>query len=126
MFENYPMQVSLPAADLDRAMDWYSDKLGLKPTEVDDQGRSAWYESGGIRFLVYLTEHAGTNKATAASFTVADFDGAIASLREAGAEFEEVDFGEIKTVDGVLTTPDGSKVAWLKDSEGNILAVANT
>ena len=125
MFDNYPLQVSLPAADLDRAMAWYAEKLGLKPTEVDEAGRSAWYESGGIRFLVYLSEFAGSNKATAASFTIEDFDSAMDSLRDAGVLFEEYDFGEIKTVDGVLETPDGTKVSWFKDSEGNILGLAN-
>jgi hypothetical protein len=40
--------------------------------------------------------------------------------------FEEVDFGEMgKTVDGVITSPDGTmKAAWFKDSEGNILSVS--
>ena len=126
MFDGYPLQVSLPASDLDRAMNWYSEKLGLKPTEVDDQGRSAWYESGGIRFLVYVSEFAGSNKATAASFSIEDFDSAVSRLRDAGVVFDELDLGEIKTVDGVLTTPDGNKVALFKDSEGNILALANT
>ena len=28
------------------------------------------------------------------------------------------------TGDGVLTAPDGRKVAWFKDSEGNILSIA--
>ena len=123
MFNNIALETSLPASDLDRAMKWYADNLGLKPTEVDAMG-GARYESGGARFLLYPSAFAGTNQATAASFAVEDFDAAMAQLRSAGVVFEEFDFEEMKTVDGVLTTPDGNKGAWFKDSEGNILAIA--
>ncbi len=38
---------------------------------------------------------------------------------------EPVDFGEMgATVDGVITTPDGQKAAWFKDSEGNTFALS--
>jgi hypothetical protein len=43
-----------------------------------------------------------------------------------GAVFEDYDFGEdFRTVDGIMTTPAGAKLAWMKDSEGNILGVAS-
>ena len=122
MFDTIQLHATLPASDLDRAVSWYSEKLGLKPTEVDQEG-GAWYDSAGARFLVYVSTFAGTNQATAATFTVEDFDSAMAKLRNAGVVFEDYDFGEIKTVDGVFTTEDGNKAAWFKDSEGNILAI---
>ena len=37
--------------------------------------------------------------------------------------FEEYDFDELKTVDGIATTAEGLKAAWFKDSEGNILGI---
>jgi hypothetical protein len=38
--------------------------------------------------------------------------------------FEEYDMGkDFRTVDGVVTTPDGRRSAWFKDSEGNILGI---
>ena len=123
MFDNIALEASLPASDIDRAIKWYEDSLGLKPTEVDVMG-GARYESGGVRFLLYPSAFAGNNQATAASFAVDDFDAAVAHLRDVGVVFEEFDSGEMKTVDGVLTTPDGNKGAWFKDSEGNILAIA--
>ncbi|MDH3500004.1 MAG: VOC family protein [Acidimicrobiia bacterium] len=122
MFENIAFHATLPAADLARAKQWYAEKLGLTPVE-DNEGAS-WFETGGVRFLLYESSFAGSNQATAASLAAADFDAAIAELREAGVEFEEYDLGEIKTVDGVMTTPDGVRVAWFKDSEGNILSIA--
>jgi catechol 2,3-dioxygenase-like lactoylglutathione lyase family enzyme len=125
MFDKTPLHPVLPASDLERAKRWYSEKLGLSPTNEDEYG-GVEYEIGGGRFLVYQSEFAGTNQATAAGFQVEDFDGVIGALRSKGVVFEHVDFGEMgATVDGVITTPDGKeKAAWFKDSEGNIISVS--
>ena len=42
----------------------------------------------------------------------------IADLRRRGVVFEDYDFGEVKTVDG-LADFGAAKAAWFKDSEGN-------
>ncbi len=119
-----PLRVTLPASDITRAKAWYQEKLDLKPVEESEDG--AWYESGGTRFLLYPSQFAGTNQATAAGFEVDDFDAAASMLRSRGVTFEEYDFGEdFRTVDGVFTTSDGSKACWFKDSEGNILSLTN-
>jgi hypothetical protein len=96
----------------------------LDPVE-EDQYAGAHYETGGSRFLLFLSPYAGTNQATAAGFSVDNFDEIVDRLRANGVAFEEVDLGEMgKTVDGVITSPDGTmKAAWFKDSEGNILSV---
>jgi predicted enzyme related to lactoylglutathione lyase len=75
--------------------------------------------------LLYQSTFAGGNQATAASLSTSDFDAAMVRLRAAGVTFEEYDLGEITTEDGVVTTPDGTRVAWFKDSEGNILSIAS-
>jgi len=124
MFGNVAMYPVLPASDLERAKRWYSEKLGLDPVKEDEYG-GVEYENAGGRFLVYLSEFAGTNKATAAGFLVENVDEAVAGLRSSGVVFEDVDFGEFgSTVDGVIETPDGDKAAWFKDSEGNILSLS--
>ncbi len=124
MIANIPMQTVLPASDLERARRWYSEKLGLEPASTNAFG-DLQYEAGGVEFLVYQTELAGTNQATAAAFRLENFDGVIAFLRSNGVTFEHVDFGEMgATVDGVITTPDGQKAAWFKDSEGNTFALS--
>ena len=126
MFANTPLTAALPASDLERAKTWYSEKLGLEPVEEDGYG-GAHYEAGGTHFIVFLSPFAGTNQATAAGFNVENFDEVIDHLRSKGVTFEDVDFGDLgKTVDGVISTPDGeNKAAWFKDSEGNILSVSN-
>ena len=125
MYGNKALHPVLPASDLDRAKRWYSEKLGLEPAREDEYG-GAEYEIGGAMFLVYQSEFAGTNKATAAGFRVDDFDATVAELRSAGVVFEDVDFGEFgSTVDGVLTmSGSNDKAAWFKDSEGNILSLS--
>ena len=126
MYGNAALHPVLPASDLDRAKRWYAEKLGLEPVREDEYG-GAEYEVGGAMFLVYQSEFAGTNKATAAGFRVDDFDASVAELRSAGVVFEDVDFGEFgSTVDGVITMPGSTdKAAWFKDSEGNILSLTN-
>ena len=126
MLINSPLRPSLPASDLERAKRWYSEKLGLEPKSDDFRG--VQYEVGGHEFMVYPSQFAGTNQATAAGFEVDDFDDVIETLRGRGVTFEDVDLGEMgKTVDGVMEMPDGgAKAAWLKDSEGNILAISGT
>ncbi len=115
---------SLPAADLERARAWYEEKLGLTPNDSTGIG-TLMYMIGDGGFMVYESEFAGTNKATAAGVAVKDFDAALDELRSRGVQFEDIDMGEgMATVDGVLTGPDGDRVAWFKDSEGNILGLA--
>jgi catechol 2,3-dioxygenase-like lactoylglutathione lyase family enzyme len=126
MFANIPIHAVLPASDLDRAKRWYSEKLGLEPVSEYEYG-GVQYETGGVMFLVYPSQFAGTNKATAAGFRVDDFDEAVSVLRSNGVVFEDVDFGEMgSTVDGVITLADGKdKAAWFKDSEGNVLSLSS-
>ena len=123
MFESVALRVTLPASDLARAKSWYADKLGLIPAEESIDEGAVWYETGGLRFLLYQSAFAGTNQATAATFTVDDVASVVAELKGRGVTFEEYDMGEIKTEDGILTLPDGNQGAWFKDSEGNIIAV---
>jgi catechol 2,3-dioxygenase-like lactoylglutathione lyase family enzyme len=125
MFTDKRLRPVLAASNLERARTWYSEKLGLDPVS-EDEFRGLHYESGGSSFLVYESDFAGTNRATAAGFEVEDFDAAVETLRSRGVTFEEVDFGPMgSTVDGVISSPDGSeKAAWFKDSEGNIIAIS--
>lgn len=124
MIANIPIHAVLPASDIERARQWYLDKLGLEPVSSSPFG-DLLYEAGGVEFTLYQSAHAGTNQATAAGFRVKDFDEVVASLRSAGVTFEHVDFGDMgATVDGVITTPDGLKAAWFKDSEGNIFSLS--
>ena len=56
-------------------------------------------------------------------FTVDDIESAVAELKSRGVVFEEYDFPALKTVGSVATTGP-IRAAWFKDSEGNLLGLA--
>ena len=113
---------TLPAGDMDRARKFYQEVVGFEVGDFGSDG-SAQVQVGENWIMVYPSEFAGTNQATAVGLGVEDVPAAVASLRGRGVQFEEYDFGEIKTVDGVVTMPDGSRGAWFKDTEGNIVGL---
>ena len=123
---DFTIKFELAASDVERARAWYSAILGLEPVNPDED-EELLYRAGGTQFGIYESENAGTNKATAMRLVVSDFDAVRADLLDKGVVFEEYDLGEdFRTVDGVLTSPDGEKTSWFKDSEGNILALGSS
>ena len=115
------IEAMIAAADLGRAKAWYADKLGLQPAM--DMDGALTYRSGASAFTIYLTEFAGTAKNTVAVWRVPDIRAEMADLRGRGVVFEDYDFGDWKTVDGVMTDTDGGMSAWFTDSEGNVLGL---
>jgi catechol 2,3-dioxygenase-like lactoylglutathione lyase family enzyme len=115
------VSAGLPASDMARARSFYEGTLGL-PVLQDVEGSVVYACGDGSRLFVYPSAFAGTNKATAAGWEVADIAAAMAELRDAGVTFEDYDMPGLKTVDGVATFG-ATKSAWFTDSEGNILAL---
>jgi predicted enzyme related to lactoylglutathione lyase len=56
---------------------------------------------------------------------VEDLEAEVAELKARGVAFEEYRSGQFQTMDGIATTQ-GGRAAWFKDSEGNILGLAQT
>jgi catechol 2,3-dioxygenase-like lactoylglutathione lyase family enzyme len=105
------------ASDLDRARAWYERKLGLVPEREDEGG--VWFRFAGDTWLyLYGTPSAGTAMNTMASWTVTGIESVMTEMRARGVVFEDYDFGELKTVEG-LADFGTAKAAWFKDSEGN-------
>jgi catechol 2,3-dioxygenase-like lactoylglutathione lyase family enzyme len=115
---------TLAVSDLDRARDFYENTLGLTPAEVTPG--SVMYKSGNSVVLVYPSEHAGTNKATAASWGVGDdFEAIVEGLKSKGVSFERYDDLPDTTREGDVHTMGEFKAAWIKDPDGNILGLVN-
>lgn len=120
-----PIHPSLATKDLARARAWYAEKLRWEPT-IEPPGALVYEIAGGdSAFTLYETPLAGTAKNTVMNWVVPDVHAAVAKLRERGVSFEEYDFGEFKTVDGIMDTPDGFANAWFKDADGNIVGVVS-
>ena len=77
----------------------------------------------GTSLLVY--GRPGANKAdhTQVRFWTNDVESDVRELESRGAVFEDYDFPALKTVGHVATTPGVGKSAWLKDPDGNTLAI---
>jgi hypothetical protein len=72
--------------------------------------------------MVYRSQYAGTNKATALNWKVDDIERVVATLKDKGVAFEHYDFpGATRTGDVHLMGP--MKSAWFKDPDGNIIAL---
>ena len=121
---NARLVANIPAQDIERALRWYQEKLGLRPT-MDLGVAGQLYQSGGVYWLIYQTSAAGTGKHTVASWVVPSIDDAMSDMRSQGVVFEDYDMGEQgpTTENGVARGPDGGASAWFTDSEGNILAL---
>jgi hypothetical protein len=73
---------------------------------------------------VYRSRFAGTNKATALTWTVDDVEDVVRTLKGKGVKFEHYDMPGMKH-DGDVHVAGELKVAWFKDPDGNILSVVN-
>jgi len=118
-----PIRAYLPALDVARARAFYEKKLGLTP-KMEYAGGVIYACGGGTEAYLYPTSNAGTSKASQAFWEVQDVEAEVTELKARGVTFEEYDSPQIKTKNGVATGPDGAKIAWFKDPEGNILAIS--
>ncbi|TMC26568.1 MAG: VOC family protein [Chloroflexi bacterium] len=121
MLKGARAQTALPAQDLDRAKAFYRDKLGLEPFD-EDAGNVRFRVAGGNEFNVFRTMGAPSGTHTQMAFIVEDIVGEVKELKSRGVTFEEYDFPGLKTKDGIAEGGD-ARVAWFKDSEGNLLNI---
>ena len=120
MFNQSRVAAMLPAQDLERAKTFYRDKFGLTPTQMP--GGLLYQMAGGTGFSVYLSGGKSAGTYTQLYIEVSDIDQAVKDLKAKGVTFEEYDTPMLKTVDGIADIG-GSKAAWLKDSEGNLIGL---
>jgi catechol 2,3-dioxygenase-like lactoylglutathione lyase family enzyme len=123
MLNDSEIMAVLPAKDLNRAKDFYRDKLGLESSDVSGDGSLLFRGGKGTSFLVYETENAGTAKNTQMGWETDNLEREMEELRGRGVVFEDYDFPGLKTENGVATN-DWGKSAWFLDSEGNILVLS--
>jgi catechol 2,3-dioxygenase-like lactoylglutathione lyase family enzyme len=114
---------TIAVKDLKAAKKFYGDTLGLKPTPVPEP-EVLNYKSGNSTVLVYKSQFAGSNKATAVTWIVDDVEGTVRDLKAKGIAFEHYDFPGM-TRKGDVHIAGKSKAAWFKDPDGNILAVVS-
>jgi catechol 2,3-dioxygenase-like lactoylglutathione lyase family enzyme len=124
MLADHDVGATLPVRDLDAARSFYEDTLGLTPS-MDQSPEAVLYASGRAMLLVYRSDFAGTNQATAATWAVGDqLDAVMDDLRSKGVTFEHYDLPET-TREGDVHVMGDTRGAWFKDPDGNILSLVN-
>jgi catechol 2,3-dioxygenase-like lactoylglutathione lyase family enzyme len=108
---------------IDVARRFYEETLGLEPAGGEGDMRA--YRSGSSTLMVYESQFAGTNRATAATWLVgSELESLIGSLKAKGVKFEHYDLPDTKR-EGDIHVSGKVRVAWFKDPDGNILSIAN-
>ena len=124
MLTNSMVAPNLPAVDLKRARKFYEEKLGLKVV-MEDPSPGIMLQAGQGT-MMYVYQRAATKADhTVASFKVDNIEAEMKELKGKGVKFEDYDLPKmgIKTVNGIATMGN-MKFSWFKDTEGNILSLA--
>jgi len=124
MLQKSPMYSYIPVKNLQRAREFYEQKLGFTPGREVAGGVHYDFANGTACFM-YPTPNAGTSRASQAFWEVDDVVREVAELKARGVTFEEYDMPGLKTKDSIATGG-GAKTAWFKDTEGNILAIVQS
>jgi predicted enzyme related to lactoylglutathione lyase len=121
MLANAVVQATIPAEDVQRAVKFYTEVLGLKQSEGSDD--FAVFDAGkGTQILMYKKARSKAEH-TAITFTVDDLDATMQGLKAKGVTFNQYDMEEVKTnADGIFDAGE-FRLAWLTDPEGNILGL---
>jgi len=80
------------------------------------------YQAGKNALLVYTSQFAGSNKATAVTWNVDDVEAIARALKGKGVAFEHYDMPGMK-LKGDVHVAANMKAAWFKDPDGNIHAI---
>jgi predicted enzyme related to lactoylglutathione lyase len=124
MLEHFDAIATIAVKDIGIATDFYEQTLGLSRSPTGEQSVQM-FKSGDSRILVYESAYAGTNKATAATWTVGgDIKNVVVGLAARGVRFEHYDLPGT-TLDGDVHITGTIKAAWCKDPDGNILALVS-
>lgn len=124
MLGHHDAIATIAVKDLAVARKFYEEVLGLK-LEESEGDEAQTYRSGKSRVIVYRSQFAGTNKATALNFVVGDDLGStVQALKERGVRFERYDMPGM-TYEEEIHVAGPMRVAWFKDPDGNIISVMN-
>lgn len=110
----------VPITDAARAKAFYADKLGLKFVS-EDQFAVVFDANGNMLRLSKMKEFT-PQRFSILSWEVADIEATVRELAAAGVTFERYTFFQQDEF-GIWTAPDGTKVAWFLDPDGNNLGI---
>jgi catechol 2,3-dioxygenase-like lactoylglutathione lyase family enzyme len=105
----------------EKAREFYKEKLGLKLLSEDRYGSE--FEVNGAHLRISIVEILTPQPFTVLGWDTNDIVATIKDLKEKGILFEKYSFIE-QDDNFIWTAPGGTKVAWFKDPDGNLLSVS--
>jgi len=111
----------LPAGDIDRAVRFYQERLGLTPSRELAPGHYL-FECGGAAFLLFRSQGKASGTHDQMGWFVTDVAAEVARLKALGVSFAVFDYPG-NTWHGEIADNGIRRSAWFYDSEGNLLNV---
>lgn len=121
MLDSAKMMGFVPTTDYEKARAFYEGKLGFEFVSLDKF--ALVMKVGGHMVRIVQMLKFTPQQGTILGWEVKDTAAAARWLQERGVATEKYPFVQDREL-GIWTTPDGSKVAWFKDLDGNILSVS--
>ena len=113
---------AVAVSDMERAKEFYEGKLGLTGGRETGDGGHTYPCGGGTEIHVFPSAGAGKSESTIAGFTVPDIEATVDELAANGVGFEQ--YGEpLNTNQKGIADLGEAKGAWMKDPDGNVLAL---
>ena len=122
MIANNRISAVLVATDLEKAQDFYENKVGLELSPETIPNHLVFECGNGTTLLIYGRPAPNLADHTQVRFWTTDIEGDVADLADRGVVFDDYDTPNFKTVNHMATTPVG-KSAWFKDPDGNTIAI---
>ena len=119
MFKANEAFASFSVNDIQRASEFYTQKLGL---DVSESAEGLDVRLGDERVFLYPKPNHTPASFTVLNFIVDDIEKAVDELNNLGVRFEKYE-GEVKTDEKGIHRNGGPSIAWFKDPAGNILSV---
>lgn len=121
MHTNKNLHAFVPTLNPQEAKSFYKDVLGLKL--VSENNYAIEFDANGTLLRITVVEKLKPHPFTILGWKVDDIEVEIKELNDKNVFCEHYDFMEQDNL-GIWTAPDGIKVAWFKDPDGNILSLA--
>lgn len=122
MLENSKAYSGFAVPDLEKALEFYGETLGLKTSVLDEENLIQIDLPGDRPVLVYKKPDFTPATYTILNFPVEDVETTVGELSAKGITFERYD-GFEQDEKGIDRSGPGGGIAWFTDPAGNILAV---
>lgn len=118
---------AIAVTDMERAVQFYESQLGLRSSGDDEADGGRTYACGGGSTLhVFPSPTARASGATVAGFVVDDVEDTVDDLIAHGVTCEHYNEGPFATDEKGVAHMGDYVGAWIKDPDGNVLAIRNS